>query len=83
MYVEYRAVSVSTQRVCPPPAPKAGGPHSPGGEGVVGQYFGRRKALDWPLTVQSLYGASNSKVDSEKSSSATSETMDAKSRLPQ
>ncbi len=41
--VEYRAVSasskiltplpLSTQRVCPPPAPKAGGTHSPGGEG--------------------------------------------------
>jgi hypothetical protein len=24
---------LSTQRVCPPPAPKAGGTHSPGGEG--------------------------------------------------
>ncbi len=44
-YIEYRAVSgwrlpnywtphpLSTQRVCPPPAPKAGG------EGVGGQYF--------------------------------------------
>ncbi len=38
-------------RVSPPPAPKAGGTHSPGGEGVGGQYFGRRQTLDWPLTV--------------------------------
>jgi hypothetical protein len=44
-YVEYRAVSgvfqnidPPTQRVCPPPAPKAGvggGTHSPGGEGSI------------------------------------------------
>jgi hypothetical protein len=33
-----------------------GGTHSPGGEGVGGQYFGRRQTLDWPLTVYSLYG---------------------------
>ncbi len=62
-YIEYRAVSgvfrtidppLSTQRVCPPPAPKAGG----GGvhtrravKGWGGQYFGRRQTLDWPLTV--------------------------------
>jgi hypothetical protein len=63
-YIEYRAVSgvfrtilltppLSTQLVCPPPAPKAGGTHSPGGEGVGGQYFGRRQTLDWPLTVKS------------------------------
>ncbi len=41
-----------------PPPPKAGGgsTHSPGGEGVGGQYFGRRQTLDWPLTVYSLYG---------------------------
>jgi hypothetical protein len=47
-YIEYRAVSelltphhLSTQRVCPPPAPKAGGDtlHSPGGEGVGGHYI--------------------------------------------
>ncbi len=25
--------------------------HSPGGERVGGQYFGRRQTLDWPLTV--------------------------------
>jgi hypothetical protein len=62
-YVEYRAVSgiiqnidplpLSTQQVCPPSAPKGGGggdTHSPGGEGVGGQYFGRRQKLDWPLT---------------------------------
>ncbi len=34
---------LSTQRVCPPPAPKAGGTHSRGGKGVGGQYFGRRQ----------------------------------------
>jgi hypothetical protein len=28
---------LTTQRVCPPPAPMAGGTHSPGGEGVGGQ----------------------------------------------
>ncbi len=60
-YKENRAVSgvfqtidpppPSTQQVCPPLAPKAGGTHSPGGEGVGGQYFGRRQTLDWPLTV--------------------------------
>jgi len=26
-------------------------PRSPGGEGVGGQYFGRRKTKNWPLTV--------------------------------
>jgi hypothetical protein len=42
----------------PPPSPPRGcvlqrrrGTHSPGGEGVGGQYFGRRQTLDWPLTV--------------------------------
>ncbi len=35
---------------------KGGGrTHSPGGEGVGGQYFRRRQTLDWPLTVYSLY----------------------------
>jgi hypothetical protein len=39
-------------RVCPPSAPKADrGTHSPGGEGVGGQYFGRPQTLDWPITV--------------------------------
>ena len=28
-----------------------GGSHSPGGEGVGGQHFGRSQTLDWPLTV--------------------------------
>ncbi len=37
---------------CVPPRTKGGGgTHSPGGEGVGGQYFGRRQTLDWPLTV--------------------------------
>jgi hypothetical protein len=58
-YTEYIAVSgvfqtlapypLSTQRVCPPP-------HSPGGEEVGDQYFGRRQTLDWHLAVYSLYG---------------------------
>jgi hypothetical protein len=30
--------------------------HSPRGEGVGGQYFGKRQTLDWPLKVYSLYG---------------------------
>ncbi len=45
---------LSTQRVCPTPAPKAGGGvnirwavRGVGG----GQYFGRLQTLDWPLTV--------------------------------
>jgi hypothetical protein len=55
-HVEYRAVSdvfqnidppplspSSNQRVCPPPAPKARGTHSPDGEGMGSQYFGRRQ----------------------------------------
>ncbi len=37
-----------------PPRTKGGGvggdKHSPGGEGVGGQHFGRRQTLDWPLT---------------------------------
>jgi hypothetical protein len=39
---------------CAPPKKKAGitgGTHSPGGEGVRGQYFGRQETLDCPLTV--------------------------------
>jgi hypothetical protein len=46
---------LSTQRVCPPPAPKAGGggTHSPGGEGVWGQYFERRQTLDGLLLYNS------------------------------
>jgi hypothetical protein len=32
-------IPLSTQRVCPPPAPKAGGTHSPGGEGRGGSIF--------------------------------------------
>ncbi len=50
-YVDYKTVSgvfqniyphpLSTQRVCPLPAPMAGATHSPGSEGVGGQYFGR------------------------------------------
>ncbi len=44
----------SPYRVCPPPAPKAGGTHSPGGEGDGGSIFGRRQPQDWLLTIISL-----------------------------
>ncbi len=75
-YIEYRAVSgvfrtilltppPSTQLVCPPPHQRRGGTHSPGGEGVGGQYFGRRQTLDWPLTVKSLYGMYHGSAASE------------------
>jgi hypothetical protein len=39
-------IPLFARRVCPPPATKAGGTHSPGGEGDggrEGQYFGRRE----------------------------------------
>ncbi len=42
----------STQRVCPPPAPKAGGTHSPGGEGGGGSIFW--KTRDIRLTSYSI-----------------------------
>ncbi len=56
-YLEYRAVPgvfqnidppptpLSTHRVCPPPAPKAGGTHSPGGEGGGGSIFWKTPAM--------------------------------------
>ncbi len=61
-YVEYRAVSgvfqnywpptpLSTQRVCPPPAPKAGGTLTPGGEGGGGSFS---KAPDLGLASFSI-----------------------------
>jgi hypothetical protein len=60
-YVEYTAVSGDFQNIDPHPSPpservlpqhqRQGGTHSPGGEGMGGQYFGRRQTLDWPLTV--------------------------------
>ncbi len=37
---------LSARRVCPPPPPP-----TKGGEGVGGQYFGRRETWDWPLIV--------------------------------
>ncbi len=66
---EYRAVSGVFRTIDPPPPlplasvsfprTKGGGggsqSHSPGGEGVEGQYLGRRQTLDWPLTIYSLY----------------------------
>ena len=64
-YIEYRAVSGVFRTIDPTPPlhpasvssqrTKGGGTHVPGGEGVGGQYFGRRQTLDWPLTVKSLY----------------------------
>jgi hypothetical protein len=33
---------------------RRGGTQSPSGEGVGGQYFGRRQKLNWPLTIISL-----------------------------
>ncbi len=61
-YVEYRAVSGVFQNIDPPPPSPLSecvlsqyqrrmGTHSPGGEGVGGQYIGKRQTLDWPLTV--------------------------------
>ncbi len=61
-YVEYRAVSGFFQNIdllpplhpasgSSPPQQRRGGTHSPGGEGVGGQYFLRRQTFDWPLTV--------------------------------
>jgi hypothetical protein len=63
-YIEYIAVSGVFRTIDPPPPlPLASVTVLPpttrqavkgwGG----GQYFGRRQALDWPLTVESLYGA--------------------------
>jgi hypothetical protein len=41
----------SSECVLPPHERRGrGGTHSPGGEGVGGQYFGRYQTLDWPLT---------------------------------
>jgi hypothetical protein len=62
-FIEYRAVSGVFRTIDPPPsAPicskcvlpphqRRGDTHSQGGEGVGGQYFGRRQTLDWLLTV--------------------------------
>jgi hypothetical protein len=43
---------LSSQRVCPPPAPKAGGTHSPGGEEVGGSIV--RKTPDIGLASDSI-----------------------------
>ncbi len=60
-YIEYRAVSGVFRTIDPPPPlhpasgsslrTKGGGTHSPGGEGVGGQYFGTRQTMERPLTV--------------------------------
>jgi hypothetical protein len=65
-YIEHRAVSDVFRTIDPPPplppasvsSPRTkggggGGTHSPGGEGVGGQYFGRRQTLDLP-NIKSL-----------------------------
>ncbi len=61
-YVEYRAVSgvfqniYSTQQVCPHPAPKAGGKHSPGVEGGGGSIFWKTHDIGLAsYTVNSLW----------------------------
>ena len=38
-------IPLSTQRVCPPPVPKAGGTHSPGGEEGGGSIFWKTPAI--------------------------------------
>jgi hypothetical protein len=60
-YIEYRAVSGVFRTIDPPPPLHPASVSSPrtkgwrytltGGEGVGGQYFGRRQTLDWPLAV--------------------------------
>ncbi len=60
-YTENRAVFGVFQTIDPPTPLTArrvctphrlwGRIHSLGGEGVGGQFFGRRQTLDWPLTV--------------------------------
>ncbi len=57
-YVEYRSVSGDFQNILTPHPPSLPSEcvlprttHSPDGEGVGGQYFGRHQTLDWPLTV--------------------------------
>jgi hypothetical protein len=47
----YLPTPLSAWRVCPPPATKAGVHTRRAERGVGGQYFGRRKTKDWPLTV--------------------------------
>ncbi len=65
-YIQYRAASGVFRTMDPPPPlplasvssprTKAGGYTLAGRWEVVGQYFGRRQTMDWPLTVLSLYG---------------------------
>jgi hypothetical protein len=55
-YIEHRAVSGVFRTIDPPPPLQPASLSSPrtlapGGEGVGGQYFGRRQILDWPLAV--------------------------------
>jgi hypothetical protein len=60
-YIEYRAMS-GVFRTIDPPSPlhptsvssPRGVTHSRSGEGAGGQYFGRRKTLDWSLTVHCI-----------------------------
>ncbi len=63
LYVEYRALSGVFQ-IIDSPTPSL--THSPGGEGVEGQYFVRRQTLDWPLSTELDY--SRAGVDKLKQS---------------
>ncbi len=46
--------SSPSECVLPPHQRRGGGSHSPGGEGVGGQYFGRRRTFDWPDLIYSI-----------------------------
>jgi hypothetical protein len=41
-------IPLYARRVCPPPATKAGGTHSPGGEGEGGSIFWKTREIGWP-----------------------------------
>jgi hypothetical protein len=45
---------LSARRVCPPPATKAGGTHSPGGEGDGGSIFWKTRDIGLPSYSNNL-----------------------------
>ncbi len=47
-------IPLSTRRVCPPPATKAGGSHSPGGEGDGGSIFWKTREIGLPSYSNNL-----------------------------